>query len=85
MAAPVISGSFFDLQHVNMWDAAHWTDRCRFWKEENWRALVADKVICYQYQGIVSRRTQWVDIGADGTQELYDGYRAYLDAEGKGK
>ena len=42
MATPIISGSFFDLQHVNVWDAAHWTDRCRFWKEANWRALVAD-------------------------------------------
>lgn len=37
-----ISGSFFDLIHVNSWDAAYWTDRCRFWKEENWRTLMQD-------------------------------------------
>jgi len=37
-----ITGSFFDLQHVNLWDAAFWTDRCRFWGEENWRALMGD-------------------------------------------
>jgi len=23
MAEPVIGGRFFDLQHVNLWDAAH--------------------------------------------------------------
>ncbi|MBT3374641.1 MAG: hypothetical protein HN406_03535 [Lentisphaerae bacterium] len=40
MTTPIITGSFFDLQHVNVWDAVHWTDRCRFWKEANWRALV---------------------------------------------
>ena len=34
-----LRGSFFDLAHVNPWDAAYWTDECRFWKEENWRAL----------------------------------------------
>jgi hypothetical protein len=37
-----ISGSFFDLAHVNLWDAAYWTDTCRHWKEENWRALFQD-------------------------------------------
>ena len=42
MTEPKITGSFFDLQHVNIWDAAYWTDTCRFWKEDNWRALVAD-------------------------------------------
>ncbi len=42
MIIPRITGSFFDLQHVNIWDAAYWTDKCRYWDEENWRALVAD-------------------------------------------
>ncbi len=37
-----ITGGFFDLTHVNIWDAAWWTDQCRFWKEENWKALIAD-------------------------------------------
>jgi hypothetical protein len=40
--APRLSGSFFDLQHINPWDAAYWIDTCRFWKEENWRALIRD-------------------------------------------
>jgi hypothetical protein len=55
MARPVLSGSFFDIQHVNIWDATHWTDECRFWKEENWHALIRDMhgigirtVICIQ-------------------------------------
>jgi hypothetical protein len=39
---PRITGSFFDLIHVNPWDAAYWTDTCRFWGAENWRALMRD-------------------------------------------
>jgi hypothetical protein len=39
---PVITGSFFDLIHVNSWDATYWTDTCRYWREENWRALIGD-------------------------------------------
>lgn len=42
MTQPVITGSFFDLQHVNLWDGAFWTDACRFWKVESWRALMQD-------------------------------------------
>ena len=42
MAQAKITGSFFDLQHVNIFDAAYWVDECRFWKEENWRAMVRD-------------------------------------------
>jgi hypothetical protein len=37
-----ITGSFFDLVHPNVWDAAYWTDQCRYWKEDNWRALIRD-------------------------------------------
>ena len=37
-----LRGSFFDLAHPNLWDCAYWTDTCRFWKEENWRALIRD-------------------------------------------
>jgi hypothetical protein len=40
---------------------------------------MADKVLCYQYQGIMNKRTDQVDIGTPGTQALYDQYRAYLD------
>jgi len=39
---PCITGSFFNIVHVNAWDAAYWTDTCRFWGEENWRALLRD-------------------------------------------
>jgi hypothetical protein len=39
---PILTGSFFDLIHVNSWDATYWTDTCRYWKEENWRALMRD-------------------------------------------
>lgn len=42
MAEPIIRGSFFDIQHVNPWNAQYWSEECRDWKEENWRALVAD-------------------------------------------
>jgi hypothetical protein len=40
--APRLTGSFFDLAHPNLWNCAYWTDACRFWKEENWRALIQD-------------------------------------------
>ena len=33
----------------------------------------------------MNRRAELVDIGAEGTQDLYDGYAAYLDAMGEGK
>lgn len=39
---PIITGSFMDLRHINLWDAAWWTDECIFWKEDNWRALIRD-------------------------------------------
>ena len=42
MTFPLITGSFFDLAHPNVWDAAYWTDTCRFWDRENWRALISD-------------------------------------------
>ncbi|MFH1005947.1 MAG: hypothetical protein V1800_00410 [Candidatus Latescibacterota bacterium] len=42
MTEPILQGSFFDLQHVNLWDAAYWTDECRFWGESSWRALISD-------------------------------------------
>lgn len=42
MADNKITGSFMDLTHINLWDAAWWTDKCGAWKEENWRALVQD-------------------------------------------
>jgi len=39
---PRISGSFFDLIHVNWFDAAYWTDTCLHWGEASWRALIRD-------------------------------------------
>lgn len=42
MACEKITGSFFDIQHVNPFDAVYWSGECRFWKEENWRALIQD-------------------------------------------
>ena len=39
---PLLAGSFFDLIHVNSWDATYWTDTCRYWGEDNWRALIRD-------------------------------------------
>lgn len=42
MSCNAITGSFFDIQHVNPFDAAYWAGQCRFWKEENWRALIGD-------------------------------------------
>lgn len=41
------------------------------------QAPLAEKLICYQYQGIMNRKTGLVGIGAPGTQELYDQYQAY--------
>ena len=38
----MITGSFFDIVHVNPFDGAYWTDRCRFWTDENWQALIDD-------------------------------------------
>ena len=40
--APRITGSFFDLIHVNWFDAAYWTDTCLHWPEASWRALIRD-------------------------------------------
>ena len=42
MAEKMITGSFFDLIHVNQYDAAYWVDECRFWGEESWRQLMRD-------------------------------------------
>ena len=42
MAEARFTGSFYTIQHVNIWDMQYWDDICRFWKEENWRALVGD-------------------------------------------
>jgi len=39
---PRITGSFFDLIHINWFDAAYWTDTCLHWGEESWRALIRD-------------------------------------------
>lgn len=43
MADARITGSFFTIQFTNIWNAEYWNDECRDWKEENWRAFVADQ------------------------------------------
>lgn len=42
MKAPLITGSFLDIQHVNNWDAQYWVDECREWRDENWAAIMGD-------------------------------------------
>lgn len=37
-------------------------------------APVADKIITYQYQGLMNKRSELVNIGAPGTDALYAGY-----------
>ncbi len=44
------------------------------------QAPLVEKLICYQYQGIMNRRTDLVNIGAPGTQNLYDDYKEYLES-----
>jgi hypothetical protein len=39
---------------------------------------LVEKLISYQYQGIMNRRTELVNIGHPSTGELYRGYREYL-------
>ena len=43
------------------------------------QAPLVEKLICYQYQGIMNRKTDLVNIGEPGTQELYDKYIEYLN------
>jgi hypothetical protein len=40
---------------------------------------LVEKLICYQYQGIMNRRTDLVDIGHPNSQALYDAYRAWRE------
>jgi hypothetical protein len=46
---------------------------------------VADKLICFIYQGAMNRRTSLVSIGHPSTQRLYDEYTRYLAAEFPGR
>ncbi len=39
-AGGLLRGSFLCLFHPNVWDMQY-SDECLFWKEENWRALIA--------------------------------------------
>jgi hypothetical protein len=41
-------------------------------------AVSAEKIITYQYQGIMNRKTPLVNIGAEGTQQLYDDYVNFI-------
>jgi hypothetical protein len=49
------------------------------------QAPVAEKLICYQYQGIMNRRTELVNIGHPSTDTLYRDYVAYLHEQFSGK
>lgn len=42
-------------------------------------APVADKIIIYQYQGLMNRRTDKVNIGGPGAEELHDAYLKFLN------
>jgi hypothetical protein len=42
------------------------------------QAPLVEKLICYQYQGIMNRHTDLVNIGHPGTDKLYTDYAAYL-------
>jgi len=44
-------------------------------------APVADKIIIYQYQGLMNRRSPLVNIGAPGTDELHDAYLKFRAAQ----
>jgi hypothetical protein len=37
-------------------------------------ASTADKLVIYQYQGLMNKRSELVNIGAPGTEALYDAY-----------
>jgi hypothetical protein len=40
-------------------------------------APIADKLIIYQYQGLMNKRSSLVNIGAPGTDELHAAYAAH--------
>jgi len=42
------------------------------------QAPLVDKLICYQYQGLLNRHTKLVDIGHPSSDHLYRDYLAYL-------
>jgi hypothetical protein len=44
-------------------------------------APVADKIIIYQYQGLMNQRTETVNIGAPGTDTLHDAYLKFRAAQ----
>jgi hypothetical protein len=53
---------------------------CEFERLERQLAVaapVADKLIIYQYQGLMNRRSKLVNIGAPGCDALHDAYAAY--------
>ena len=49
------------------------------------QAPLAKKVISYQYQGIMNRHTDLVNIGHPSTDELHRGYTAYLNEKWPGR
>jgi hypothetical protein len=48
-------------------------------------APVADKLICYVYQGVMNRRTKLVNIGSPSSPQLYRDYVAYLKSTFPGR
>lgn len=49
------------------------------------QAPLAEKLICYQYQGIMNRHTDLVNIGHPGTDKLYRDYVQYREEYRKRK
>ncbi len=49
------------------------------------QAPVADKLICFIYQGVMNRKTPLVNVGHPSTQRLYDDYVRYLQSEFPGR
>jgi len=43
------------------------------------QAPLVEKLISYQYQGIMNRRTEQVNIGRPDTDKLYRDYATYLN------
>lgn len=57
----------------------------RITKQIEIQAPLVDKLICYQYQGIMNRHTDKVDIGHPDTAKLYKDYTAYLAKQFPGR
>ena len=70
MSVPLkFTGTFFDFQHINQWDAAYWCDECRFWGEESWREFVREMKIAGFDTAIATGCAFWGRPFFDGYEE----------------